>query len=289
MGPRFKVAGELFVITSEWWNNRNFYLETDISVLKWLSLRAGINFYQTTYLGSGSYTTSYNNKKAGIGIKIRRLLLSYFTIMDSNNKPYSNNIRATLKFGAPQPGQPVEEQKTIAPEPQTQEQPAIRKQKATPAEQIRQAKEAVEPVVQLQPKKMSDRMNIAVAEFSGRNVSSMEAAIVSDFLRGELVKTEQFNMLDRQNMETLLNEQKFSNVSGCTTEECAVQMGKLLNVKKIITGSLSKLLDKYYITINILDVESGKIEAADKDSATTADEISTACERIGQRVGAKYK
>ena len=44
----------------------------------------------------------------------------------------------------------------------------------------------------------------------------------------------------------VLAEQKFQS-SGCTEQECAVEMGKLLNVKKMLVGSLSKLLDTYYI------------------------------------------
>jgi hypothetical protein len=261
--------------------NNNWKCSTgfEYTLLSMISFRMGVS-------GGSSYVIT---PSFGLGFKLGGLLLDFAT--EQNNVLGNiNNFALRYCFVGTQP---AAEQKTEPiTEPQKQQEP-------TAAEQIKQAQEAVKPVeqpvqpqqpaAQLQAKKVEDRMNIAVAEFSGRNVSSMEAAIVSDFLRGELVKTEQFNMLDRQNMETLLNEQKFSNVSGCTTEECAVQMGKLLNVKKIITGSLSKLLDKYYITVNVLDVESGKIEYADKDSATNADEISTACERLGLRIGAKYQ
>jgi TolB-like protein len=249
---------------------------TEFSPFKWIAFRFGLT-------GLGNYATGATT---GIGLKFGGLEID---IASAGKGEMGNTSHFSLKYAFAGPSQ-----QPAQAEPQQPVEPAEPGQPPTPADQIKQAQEAVAPVEQqkfvpLPPKKMEDRMNIAIAEFSGRNVSSMEAAIVSDFLRGELVKTEQFNVLDRQNMETLLNEQKFSNVSGCTTEECAVQMGKLLNVKKIITGSLSKLLEKYYITINIIDVESGKIEAADKDSATNADEISTACERIGLRVGAKYK
>ena len=122
-------------------------------------------------------------------------------------------------------------------------------------------------------------MNVAVAEFIGKNVSQADASIVADFLRTGLVNTGLFNVMDRNNMDTVLAEQKFQN-SGCTGQECAAEMGKLLNVKRILVGSLSKLLDTYYITVNVVDVETGKITASYNSDATSSKELVTACQKI---------
>ena len=235
----------------------------------------------------------------GLGIKLSGLVLDYAAEM-SESLGNKNSFAVRYCFAS----KPAEEKQAVDAEQEMnkakkaveweesgqipEEKPIIRYRKDSREKQkILEQPEEIQQLV-LPVKKSEDRMNIAIAEFSGRNVSSMEAAIVSDFLRGELVKSEQFTVLDRQNMEKVLNEQKFQ-LNECTTEECAVQMGRLLNVKKIVSGSLSKLLDKYYITINIIDVETGKIEYADKDSATNADEISTACERLAYRIANKYK
>jgi len=85
-----------------------------------------------------------------------------------------------------------------------------------------------------------EKINLAVAEFEGRNVSAMDAAAISDFVRTELVKLGYFNVLERKNMEHLLTEQRFQ-MAGCTTQECAVKMGRLLNCQKIIIGTLTNL------------------------------------------------
>jgi hypothetical protein len=45
-------------------------------------------------------------------------------------------------------------------------------------------------------------------------------------------------------MEKILAESSFQQ-TGCTSSECAVQIGKILNVKHMIVGSLSKLMDTY--------------------------------------------
>ena len=262
-----------------------FNMGLEYSPFNWLAVRIGM-IGGTNYLGGGT---------SGLGLKLGGLVIDFGTV-SRGEADSMTTVAFRYMFAAGKAEEPVSERNAeeemrkakeavYGQESEEQAKPIIRYRKDS-----REKEEIItEPMeVQLPIKKSEERMNIAIAEFSGRNVSSMEAAIVSDFLRGELVKSEQFNVLDRQNMEKVLNEQKFQ-LNECTTEECAVQMGRLLNVKKIVSGSLSKLLDKYYITINIIDVETGKIEYADKDSAYNADEISTACERLGLRIAKKYQ
>ncbi|MDO8804269.1 MAG: CsgG/HfaB family protein [Elusimicrobiota bacterium] len=128
--------------------------------------------------------------------------------------------------------------------------------------------------------------NMAVAEFVGKNVSQADASIVTDFLRTELVSTGLFNVMDRNNMDTVLAEQKFQN-SGCTEQECAVEMGKLLNIKQILVGSLSKLMDSYYITVNVVDVETGKITASYNSDPVSSKELKDACQKIVKKLSQK--
>ena len=140
------------------------------------------------------------------------------------------------------------------------------------------------PVVsQVETPKISGGMNIAVSEFTGKNVSQADASIVSDFLRTELVNTGAFNVMDRNNMDTILAEQKFQ-ASGCTEQECAVKIGKILNVREMIVGSLSKLLDTYYITVNVVDVETGKIITSMDSSAKSSTELREACREIAKKL-----
>ncbi|MBI4669788.1 MAG: hypothetical protein HY747_11535 [Elusimicrobia bacterium] len=76
------------------------------------------------------------------------------------------------------------------------------------------------------------KLQVAVMDFDSRGLSDIETGAVTDFFRSALVNTNAFVVVDRGNMEKILTEQKFQQ-TGCTTEECAVQMGKILNVEKI--------------------------------------------------------
>src|SRR3989339_914858 len=108
----------------------------------------------------------------------------------------------------------------------------------------------------------TSRKNIAVIEFEGKNVLSNEASIVSDSLRTAFVKSGNYNVIDKSNMDEILLEQKFQQ-SSCTDISCAVKIGRILNVKKMVLGTLSKINDDYQISAKMVDVETGRIDISD--------------------------
>jgi len=103
------------------------------------------------------------------------------------------------------------------------------------------------------------KSNIAVFEFAARNITQVEAAIISDRIRVELKNTETFNVLEREMMKRILDEQAFQQ-SGCTESECLVEVGRLLAVDKMVGGSISKVGSLFVIEARIVDTETGIIE-----------------------------
>jgi len=99
---------------------------------------------------------------------------------------------------------------------------------------------------------------IAVMEFAGKNVSSIEASALTDRLRSELFRTGQFRVIEREMMNDILTEQGFQ-MSGCTTDECIVEMGRLIGVDQIISGSVSRVGDVYSIAARMVSVETAEI------------------------------
>jgi TolB-like protein len=101
--------------------------------------------------------------------------------------------------------------------------------------------------------------HIAVLNLEGREISESEVATLSDQLRGHLVSLGAFIVLDRGKMESILKEQSFQQ-TGCTLTECAIKAGRILNVQKIVTGSIGKIGKTYAINISMINVESSRIE-----------------------------
>ncbi len=131
-------------------------------------------------------------------------------------------------------------------------------------------------------------LNVAVADLTASGVSSGDAAVVADLLRGELVKTGVFNVVEKGNMERVLAEQAFQQ-TGCTSQECAVKLGKLLNVQRMIVGSFGKLLGRHFVSIRVVDVETGKVVYADEAKGDTVDQIDAGLRSLAVRIATRVK
>jgi TolB-like protein len=103
-----------------------------------------------------------------------------------------------------------------------------------------------------------NKINIAMMDLEAHGISENESHSLANRLRGELVKTGTFTIVERGKMNEILNEQGFQQ-SGCTSDECAVEVGRLLNVKQIATGSVGKVGSIYTVSIRLIDVQSGEI------------------------------
>jgi TolB-like protein len=112
----------------------------------------------------------------------------------------------------------------------------------------------------------AEKLNAAVLDFTYKNVSKEDAAIISDFFRSELIKTNKFNVLDRSNIEKILKEYKLQN-TGLTDTANSVEIGKLLNVQYIFVGTYSMLDASFMLTVNMVNIKTGKIEKT--ESRTT--------------------
>ena len=100
------------------------------------------------------------------------------------------------------------------------------------------------------------KQTVAILDFEGRGISEMEAATLTDRLMSEMVTTDAVIMVERNQMNEILNEQGFQQ-SGCTTAECAAEVGALLGVQNMVSGSFGKLGNTYTIDSKMFSVETG--------------------------------
>ena len=223
------IAAAMQSVSNDSTNPGGFRIGGEYMFGKYFSLRAGFIPVQN----------SDPEITFGFGLNYGRFGLNYASTITSGNSSDSNISRVGLSFKF---GKLIEEEVT------------------------RKAEASVVSVAATNQVQTVPVTNIAVADFAGKNVSQADASIVADFLRTELVSTGKCNVVEKANMDKVLAESAFQQ-SGCTTSECAVQIGKILNVRHMIVGSLSKLMDTYYITVNVVDVETSKIVASYDQSA----------------------
>jgi formylglycine-generating enzyme required for sulfatase activity/TolB-like protein len=102
---------------------------------------------------------------------------------------------------------------------------------------------------------------LAVLHFKANLVKPEEADIISERLRSEFVNQRNFVVVDRKNMETILKEQQVQLID-CTETECAIQMGEILNVRWIVLGSLSQVEGDYFMTAELVDVQTAQVRCS---------------------------
>lgn len=100
---------------------------------------------------------------------------------------------------------------------------------------------------------------VAVMPLSGQNVDSASALIVSEVLSNELIKSGRVRVMERSQMEKILKEQGFQQSGSCDGSECAVEMGKLLSIDKMVVGTLGKLGGSYSVSLRAVDVGTGEV------------------------------
>ncbi len=100
--------------------------------------------------------------------------------------------------------------------------------------------------------------SLAILDLEGRGVSAVEAASLTDRLRSELVRTGKITVVERGQMEQILTEQDFQ-LTGCTSDECAVEVGQLLGVTHMVAGSIGQVGSTFTIDLRTVDVQTGRI------------------------------
>ncbi len=106
---------------------------------------------------------------------------------------------------------------------------------------------------------------------------------MTDFVRQAIIRSGKFRVVDKQNMDKILSEQAFQQ-TGCTSSECAVKLGKLLNTRKMIVGELSMLAGVRYLTASLVDVETGEIERTARVKDFDSKSVDVATDRLASQL-----
>jgi len=128
-----------------------------------------------------------------------------------------------------------------------------------------------------------EKYTIAVMDLQAQGVSAIDAVVISDLLRTAIVTTNAFTIVERGRLDQVIGELGYQQ-SGCTEQECAVKIGKMLNAKKIVVGSVGRLGKLYLINIRLVDVETGKVESADQGECSSIEETRIVVKRLAERL-----
>ena len=98
---------------------------------------------------------------------------------------------------------------------------------------------------------------VAILDFEGQDVSESEVKTLSERMRTEIGSTNAVRLIERKAVEKIMMEQGLQQ-SGCTSDECAAEVGQLLGVQFMISGSIGKMGKSYTIDCKMFSVETGE-------------------------------
>lgn len=130
-------------------------------------------------------------------------------------------------------------------------------------------------------------MAIAVADFDIRgNIEKSDVKALADRFREKLIETTKYRVMERNQMDLILNEIGFQQTGVCRDNECLVQIGQIIAVQKIISGSVSRVGEIYSVNIKLLDVETGTIDkSVTEDCACPIEQLLTgSMKRLAQKI-----
>jgi uncharacterized protein (TIGR02145 family) len=103
------------------------------------------------------------------------------------------------------------------------------------------------------------KLALALMPLQGRALDTDALDVLGSTLASELVSSGQVRVLERSQMEQILQEQGFQQSGACDGSECAVQIGKLLTVDRILLGNVGRFGNAYSLSLRLVDVQSGEI------------------------------
>ncbi|MBT7821702.1 MAG: hypothetical protein HN674_01050, partial [Candidatus Marinimicrobia bacterium] len=75
---------------------------------------------------------------------------------------------------------------------------------------------------------------VAILDFEGQGVDPSEVQTLSERMRTEIGNTNAVRLIERKAVEKIMMEQGLQQ-SGCTSDECAAEVGQLLGVQFMIS------------------------------------------------------
>jgi TolB-like protein len=103
-----------------------------------------------------------------------------------------------------------------------------------------------------------NKPTLAVLDFEPIGVDQITAKTLTERFRTVTVEIGAYTVISRGDMDQILQEQQFQ-LSGCASDECIVEVGKILGAQYMLGASLGRVGDTYTIDMRIIDVESSEI------------------------------
>ena len=127
-------------------------------------------------------------------------------------------------------------------------------------------------LAQTQPAAPPAKVSVAVYQIKPAGVDASLAAAMTMLLSSELTPSARLRVIEEAMLKTVMERQGLNASDACDDSSCQVEVGKLVKAQKIITGGLAKLGNKYILSLQLVDVQSGATEFSTKDECSCSED-----------------
>lgn len=131
-------------------------------------------------------------------------------------------------------------------------------------------------------------LRVAVLDFKPYNLKAVKdkdlGRVIAENLEVALVKGKLFQVIERAEVDKLIKEVAFTQ-TGLVDPQSAIQVGKQLQARYLIAGSLTHVGLAYTINARLIDVQTGAMTAADNVKFAAPNRLQAAIDELVQRLG----
>jgi len=136
---------------------------------------------------------------------------------------------------------------------------------------------------------VADVYTAVITNLDGPEIPAPLLESISDTLRTAFIEQGRFNIVERERLEDILEEQGLV-ISGCVDMECAVTVGKLVNATHVVVGKVLKnRTGGYHVNVRLVDIELGTSNAEFEETAATEEGLVAVMRDAATSICEKYQ
>ena len=225
-------------------------------------------------------------RQANIAIKLNKKAPKAHYVLGMINFQQGNHelARSQLKLAADSLKEPEYRQRAKNMLEKIRENPKAKKPGKSKADLPLEDEMAEMPL-----KEVDYKPYIAVFPFEDANARTELTKLgqtLTEMLITALIQGDQFNVMERVQLEKILKEQSLSQ-TGVIDAETAIEVGKLSGLEGVVVGSISQLKTSIEADARLIQVETGKALAAASSSVNRVADIRGLANNLASQLSAK--
>ena len=116
------------------------------------------------------------------------------------------------------------------------------------------------------------RTSLAVYPVKPAGADSSLATAMTALLSSKLSPSPRLRVIEEAMLKVVMERQGLNVSDACDSTVCQVEIGKLVQAQKLVTGDLAKFGSKYILSLKVVDIQSGAMEFATEDSCSCSED-----------------